>query len=166
MCNAIYHREEPIGIRQHTGRGETATMQRNEQAKHACKRACVPCLQTAQAVQSTRRLHTQQSLPRDGVKHAHRSRLQWFRHMHPARLLGPIAFLGLCILIQEQGSSTLNDVVGEFATVNFQRPELRFLWCHNSYFLGRTRRESEVRFHRFLHSPTTSIPNRPHEGLL
>ena len=47
-------------------------------------------------------MQTQPSLPLDGVKQAHRSQLQWFRHMHPSRLLGPIAFLGLFILIQEQ----------------------------------------------------------------
>jgi Lipid A 3-O-deacylase (PagL) len=48
--------------------------------------------------------------PLDGVKQANRARLQWFRHMHPSRLLGPIAFLGLFILIQEQsiaGDTTL-----------------------------------------------------------
>ena len=55
-------------------------------------------------------VQTQQSLPLDGVKKANRSRLQWFRHMHPSRLRGPIAFLGLFILIQEQsiaGDTTL-----------------------------------------------------------
>jgi Lipid A 3-O-deacylase (PagL) len=85
-------------------------MQRNEQEKSAFKREFVPCLQTAQAVRSTRLIPTQHSLPRDGVKQANRSQLQWFRHMHPARLLGPIAFLGLFILIHAQsfaGDTTL-----------------------------------------------------------
>src|SRR4030095_7267187 len=85
-------------------------MQRNAQEKSAFKREFVHCLQTAQAVRSTRLIPTQHSLPRDGVKQANRSQLQWFRHMHPARLLGPIAFLGLFILIHAQsfaGDTTL-----------------------------------------------------------
>jgi Lipid A 3-O-deacylase (PagL) len=82
----------------------------NEQEKSALKREFVHCLQTEQEVRSTMLMQTQQSLPLDGVKKANRSRLQWFRHMHPSRLLGPIAFLGLFILIHEQsmaGDTTL-----------------------------------------------------------
>ena len=85
-------------------------MQLNEQEKSAFKREFVHCLQTEQAVRSTMLMQTQHSLPLDEVKKANRSRLQWFRHMHPSRLLGPIAFLGLFILIHEQsiaGDTTL-----------------------------------------------------------
>src|SRR4030095_2714329 len=85
-------------------------MQRNEPEKSAFKRELVHCLQTEQEVRSTMLMQTQHSLPLDGVKQANRARLQWFRHMHPSRLLGPIAFLGLFILIQEQtiaGDTTL-----------------------------------------------------------
>src|SRR4029450_2597803 len=85
-------------------------MQLNEQEKSALKREFVHCLPAVQAGRSTRLIPTQHSLPRDGVKQANRSQLQWFRHMHPARLLGPIAFLGLFILIHAQsfaGDTTL-----------------------------------------------------------
>ena len=56
------------------------------------------------------RLHTPHSVPRDGVTHAHRARLPWFRHMHPARLRGAIAVLGLCLLLHAHsmaGETTL-----------------------------------------------------------
>jgi hypothetical protein len=85
-------------------------MQLNEQEKSAFKRELVHCLQTEQEVRSTMLIQTQQSLPLDGVKKANRSRLQWFRPMHPSRLRGPIAFLGLFILIHAQsiaGDTTL-----------------------------------------------------------
>ena len=85
-------------------------MQRKEQEKSAFKRALGHCLQTEQDVRSTRLMQTQQSLPLDGVKQANRSRLQWLRPRHPARLRGPIAFLGLFILIHAQsfaGDTTL-----------------------------------------------------------
>ena len=85
-------------------------MPRHEQEKSACKRAFVPCLQTEPADRSTMRMQTQPSLPLDGVKQAHCSRLQWFRPMHPARLRSSIALLGLCILIHAQslaGDTTL-----------------------------------------------------------
>jgi len=55
-------------------------------------------------------MHTQPSLPRDGVKKAHRARPQWFRHRHPSRLRGPIALLGLCLLLHAHsmaGETTL-----------------------------------------------------------
>jgi hypothetical protein len=55
-------------------------------------------------------MHTQPSLPRDGVKKAHRARLQWFRHRHLSRLRGPIALLGLCLLLHAHsmaGETTL-----------------------------------------------------------
>ena len=109
-------------------------MQRNAQAKRACQRAFVPCLQTAQAVRSTMRMHTPPSLPRDDVKHAHRARRQWFRHRHPARRRGPIAVLGLCLLIHAHsmaGDTTLvslgprygcsrhDPLVGKRQTANF-----------------------------------------------
>jgi len=77
-------------------------MQRNAQGKSVFKRAFVYCLQTEQEVRSTMLMQTQPSLPLDGVKQAHRSQLQWFRHMHPSRRLGPIALLGLSILIHAQ----------------------------------------------------------------
>ena len=85
-------------------------MQLKEQEKSAFKRELVHCLQPEQEVRSTMLMQTQQSLPLDGVKKANRSRLQWFRHMHPSRLRGPIAFLGLFILIHAQsiaGDTTL-----------------------------------------------------------
>jgi hypothetical protein len=56
------------------------------------------------------RMHTQPSLPRDGVKKAHRARPQWFRHRQPSRLRGPIALLGLCLLLHAHsmaGETTL-----------------------------------------------------------
>ena len=74
-------------------------MQLNEQEQSAFKRVFVPCLQTERAGRSTMRMHTPPSLPRDGVKHAHR-----------ARLRGPIALLGLFILIHAHsmaGETTL-----------------------------------------------------------
>lgn len=70
-----------------------------EHAKSAFKRAYVPCLQTEQAVLSTMLRQTPPSSPCDGVKQAHHARLQWFQPVHPARLRGPIALLGLCLLI-------------------------------------------------------------------
>jgi hypothetical protein len=85
-------------------------MQRNEPEKSAFKREFVHCLQTEQEVRSTMLMQTQQSLPVDGVKQANRSRLQWLRPIHPSRLRGPIAFLGLFILIHAQsfaGDTTL-----------------------------------------------------------
>ena len=77
------------------------------------KRAFVPCLQTAPAVRSPRCMHTQPSLPRAGVQHASRARLQWFRHRHPSRLRGPIALLGLCLLLHAPsmaGETTLESL--------------------------------------------------------
>ena len=84
-------------------------MQRNEPEKSACKRELGHCLQTEQEVRSTMLMQTQQSLPLDGVKKANRSRLQWLQ-IHPSCLRGPIAFLGLFILIHAQsiaGDTTL-----------------------------------------------------------
>ena len=85
-------------------------MQRNEPEKSACKRELGHCLQTEQEVRSTMLMQTQQSLPLDGVKQANLSKLQWLRPRHPSRLRGPIAFLGLFILIHAQsfaGDTTL-----------------------------------------------------------
>lgn len=47
---------------------------------------------------------------------------------------------------------TYTDAVGEFSSVHFQRPALRFLQRNNAYFPGLTQMWSEIGFHCFLNS--------------